>query len=88
MVKLCSWLDMKRRTVYYRPAKSPSAVRPDLAESNKALIEQEPPFGYRNVAGSLGMNENTVQRIFQLKGWQVRKSAIAIGRVSRRCLLW
>jgi putative transposase len=25
------------------------------------------------VAGLLGMNKNTVQRIFQLKGWQVRK---------------
>jgi hypothetical protein len=25
------------------------------------------------VASLLGMNKNTVQRIFQLKGWQVRK---------------
>lgn len=39
----------------------------------KNMIEAEPPFGYRTVAALLGMNENTVQRIFQLKGWQVRK---------------
>lgn len=42
----------------------------------KAMIEQEPSFGYRTVAGLLQMNKNTVQRIFQLKGWQVRKRAI------------
>jgi putative transposase len=36
---------------------------------------EEPSFGYRAVAGLLGMNKNTVQRIFQLKGWQVRKRA-------------
>jgi putative transposase len=41
----------------------------------KALIEQEPSFGYRTVAGLLNMNKNTVQRIFQLKGWHVRKRA-------------
>ncbi|HMM72646.1 MAG TPA: DDE-type integrase/transposase/recombinase, partial [Rhodocyclaceae bacterium] len=40
------------------------------------MIEQEPSFGYRTVAGLLGMNKNTVQRIFQIKGWQVRKRAI------------
>jgi putative transposase len=45
-------------------------------EPVKALIEQEPSFGYRTVAGLLNMNKNTVQRIFQLKGWQVRKRAI------------
>lgn len=40
------------------------------------MIEEEPSFGYRTVAGLLGMNKNTVQRIFQLKGWQVRKRAV------------
>src|SRR3546814_8824542 len=42
----------------------------------KALIEEEPSFGYRTVAGLLDMNKNTVQRIFQIKGWQVRKRAV------------
>ncbi|WP_422505651.1 hypothetical protein [Stenotrophomonas sp. GZD-301] len=37
------------------------------------MIEAEPSFGYRTVAALLGMNKSTVQRIFQLKGWQVRK---------------
>ena len=76
MVKLCRWFGVARRTVYYRPTKAPPTVKPALADPIKALIEEEPSFGYRTVAGLLGMNKNTVQRIFQLKGWQVRKRAV------------
>jgi putative transposase len=68
MVQLCRWFDQPRRTVYYRPTKAPPKVKPELAEPIKAMIESEPSFGYRTVAGLLGMNKNTVQRIFQLKG--------------------
>ena len=78
MVKLCRWFGVARRTVYYRPTKAPPTVKPALAEPIKALIEEEPSFGYRTVAGLLGMNKNTVQRIFQLKGWQVRKRPIGM----------
>ena len=76
VAKLCRWFGVPRRTVYYRPTKAPPQVRPELAEPIKKLIEEEPSFGYRTVAGLLGMNKNTVQRIFQLKGWQVRKRAV------------
>jgi putative transposase len=74
--QLCRWFEVPRRTVYYRPTKSAPKVQEALATPIKALIEQEPSFGYRTVAGLLDMNKNTVQRIFQLKGWQVRKRAI------------
>ena len=76
MAQLCRWFEQPRRTVYYRPTKSPPKVNPALAEPIKALIEAEPSFGYRTVAGLLGMNKNTVQRVFQLNGWQVRKRAV------------
>lgn len=76
MVQLCRWFGVARRTVYYRPTKAPPKVQDRLAAPVKALIEAEPSFGYRTVAGLLGMNKNTVQRIFQLKGWQVRKRPI------------
>ena len=76
VAKLCRWFGVPRRTVYYRATKAPPKVRPELAEPIKQLIEEEPSFGYRTVAGLLGMNKNTVQRIFQLKGWQVRKRAV------------
>lgn len=74
--QICRYLGFPRRTVYYRPVKSAPKVNPELEAPIKALIEQEPSFGYRTVAGLLGMNKNTVQRIFQLRGWQVRKRAI------------
>ena len=74
--QLCRWFEVPRRTVYYRPTKSAPKVQEALATPIKALIEQEPSFGYRTVTGLLDMNKNTVQRIFQLKGWQVRKRAI------------
>jgi putative transposase len=76
MAQLCRWFEQPRRRVYYRPTKSAPKVKPELAEPIKALIEAEPSFGYRTVAGLLEMNKNTVQRIFQLKGWQVRKRAV------------
>jgi putative transposase len=56
--------------------KSPPKVDPRLAEPIKAMIEESPSFGYRTVAHLLGFNKNTVQRIFQIKGWQVRKRPI------------
>jgi putative transposase len=39
-------------------------------------VWKDPSFGYRTVAGLLDMNKIRVQRIFQLKGWQVRKRAV------------
>lgn len=76
LTKLCAWFGVPRRTVYYRPSKAPPKVDPCFAEPIKAMIEAEPSFGYRTVAWLLGLNKNTVQRIFQTKGWQVRKRAV------------
>ncbi|MER5173685.1 IS3 family transposase [Thioclava kandeliae] len=64
--------------VYYTPTKAAPKVDPRFADPIKAMIEQEPSFGYRTVAWLLGFNKNTVQRVFQLKGWQVRKRAIGM----------
>ena len=74
--QLCRWFEVPRRTWYDRSTKAPPKVRPEVAEPSKVLIEEEPLFGYRTVAGLLGMNKNTVQRVFQLKGWQVRKRPV------------
>lgn len=74
--QLCQWFGIPRRTVYYKPTKAAPKVRPELAAPIKAMIEESLSFGYRTVAYLLGMNKNTVQRIFQLKGWQVKKRAI------------
>lgn len=68
MTKLCRWFGVARRTTYYKPSRSPAKVNAELATPIKAVIEAEPSFGYRTIAALLGMNMNTVQGIFQLKG--------------------
>jgi putative transposase len=74
--QLCRWCDVPRRTAYYRPRKAPRVVQARFAEPIKAMIEQEPSYGYRTVAHLLGFNKNTVQRVFQLKGWQGKKRPV------------
>ena len=73
--KLCRWFDVPRRSYYYRSLKSAPRINSELEAPVKALIKQEPSFDYRTVAWWLGMNKNTVQRIFQHRGWQVHKRA-------------
>ena len=72
IAKLCRWFNVPRRTVYYKPVKSPAKLDAQFVTPIKALIEESPSFGYRTVAHLLGFNKNTVQRAFQLMGWQVR----------------
>jgi len=76
ITKLCAWFAVPRRTVYYKPVKSTPKIQERFAAPIKHMIEAEPSFGYRTVASLLQFNKSTVQRIFQLKGWQVRKRAI------------
>ena len=76
VAKLCAWFGVPRRTVYYRPTKSPPKIDPAFEKPIKKMIEENPSFGYRTVAWLLGFNKNTVQRIFRLKGWQVRKRPV------------
>ena len=76
MTKLCQWFEVPRRTVYYKPTKSAPKVQERFEKPIKAMIEQDPSYGYRTVAGLLNMNKNTVQRIFQIRGWQVKKRPI------------
>jgi putative transposase len=83
--RLRHWFDIPRRTVYYRPTKK-TPVMQRFAGPIKQMIEENPSFGYRTVAHLLKFNKNTVQRIFQLKHWQVRKRPVC-GRypLLRRC---
>lgn len=74
--KLFRWFAVPRRTVYSRPTKAEPKVQERFATPIKALIEEHPSFGYRTVAHLLNFNKNTVQRIFQLMRWQVKKRAV------------
>ena len=74
--KLCQWFEVPRRTVYYQATKAAPKVDAQYAVPIKAMIEENPAFGYRTVAHLLDFNKNTVQRIFQIKGWQVKKRPV------------
>lgn len=71
--QVCKLAGLPRRTYYYQPKPRSPKVNEILAQRIKRVIEALPYAGYRTVAWLLGENKNTVQRIFQLKGWQVRK---------------
>ena len=73
MTKLCQWFGIPWRSAYYRSQRSALKVQPRFVEPIKAMIEENPSFDYRTVAHLLNFNKNTVQRIFQLKSWQVKK---------------
>lgn len=67
---------MPRRTVYYKPTNAALSVQERFERPFKEMIDQDPSYGYKTVAGLLNFNKNTVQRIFQIRGWQVKKRAI------------
>lgn len=71
--QLCRWFNVPRRTVYYKTKQRVPRLNDSLVQRVKAEIEAFPTSGYRTVAWMLGENKNTIQRIFQLKGWQVKK---------------
>ena len=74
LLKPCRWVDLPRRTLYYRSVKPSPKIQQQLAPPINALIEEHPSsFGYCTVVHLLSKFNNTVQRIFQLKDWQVRK---------------
>jgi len=74
--KLCRWFGVPRRTVHYRPTRKAPTTQVRFSQPIKQMIEENPSFGYRTVAHLLGFNKNTVQRIFQLKRWQVKKRPV------------
>ena len=76
MSQLCRWFEVPRRTAYYKPCKAAPKVQERFEKPIKAMIDQDPSFGYRTVAGLLKFNKNTVQRIFQIRGWQVKQRPI------------
>jgi len=79
--KLCRWFEVPRRTVYYKSTKAAPKVNQAYVKPIKAMIEENPAFGYRTVAYLLGMNKNTVQRVFQLMNWQVRKRPVGFAEL-------
>ena len=63
IAKLCRWFGVPRRSVYYKPVKSPPKVDPKFVAPIKAMIEESPSFGYRTVAHLLVQQEHRAARV-------------------------
>ena len=50
--KLCEWFGLPRRTFNYKNVKSAPKVQERFEKPIKAMIEENPSFGYRTVAVS------------------------------------
>lgn len=50
LVKLCRWFDVPRRTVFYKTTKAAPKLQQCFVTPIKAMIEENPSFGYRAVA--------------------------------------
>ena len=59
--KLCRWFGVPRRSVYYKPVKAAPKLQDRWVAPVKAMIEENPSFGYRTVAHLLRFNKHTVQ---------------------------
>ncbi|MGS9097292.1 hypothetical protein ACQWHW_24545, partial [Salmonella enterica subsp. enterica serovar Infantis] len=73
VVQACRGAGVSRRSYYYQPTKAKPRVNEHLATRVTRIITDLPYAGYRTVAWLLGEHKNTSQRLFQIKGWQVRK---------------
>lgn len=70
---LCGWLGVPRRSLYYKPKRRPRLLDTELTERVRLSMQRFPTYGYRRLAVVLGENKKPIQRILQIKGWQVRK---------------
>jgi putative transposase len=61
---------------YCRLTKAEPKAQERFTAPIKSMIDVHPSFGYCTVARLLGLNKKTVQRVFQLMRWQVKKRPI------------
>jgi len=75
ITQLSRWFDIPRRTLYYRPKNRERKIDPAKEQKVKEMMEKFSTYGYRRLALLTSINKKAVQRILQIKGWQVRKRA-------------
>ncbi len=54
--KLCRWLGVPRRSMYYMAKSRPCRLNGDLVARVKLTMERFPTYGYRRLACVLGEN--------------------------------
>lgn len=88
MSQLCRWFVVPRRTAYYKPCKAPPKVQERFEAPIKAMIDQDPSFGYRTVAGLLKFNKNRCNGYFKFVAGRSSKGPLGSGPVYRPCSRW
>ncbi len=63
LAKLCRWLGVPRRSVYYPPKRRSPPPNEVLVARIKAKLEQFPTYGYCRLAAKLGGNQKPSQRV-------------------------
>ena len=81
--QLCRWFEVPRRTFYYQPVKSPPKVQPRFAEPIKAMIEDNPSFGYRTVATCWGSTRTRCSGCSRCAAGRSGSARSGFGRGSR-----
>lgn len=71
--QIAKWFGIPRRTLYYRPRKRIRRVSAELESHVKMMMEKFPTYGYRRIAVLIKANRKSVQRILQIRNWQVRR---------------
>jgi len=73
ITQLSKWFAIPRRTLYYKPKERERKLDLQKVKMIQTAMEKYPTYGYRRLANVTGLNKKAVQRILQIKGWQVRK---------------
>ena len=83
LVKLCRWFEVPRRTVYYAPTKAQPKLQERFVTPIKAMIEENPSFGYRTVAHLLGINKTRCKGCFSARAGRCASAPSDFVRASR-----
>ena len=86
ITRLCRWLKFPRRSFYYQSVNREKRLDPNKVATVKEKTEEYSTYDYRRLALLLRMNKKTVQRIWQLKGWQVKNVLKGIDPGPKQCL--
>ena len=87
ITKLCRWFEMPRRTLYYKPTKAAPKVQERFEKPIKAMIDQDPSFGYRTVANLLSFNKILSSGSFRFEAGRSRSAPLALDLGYKPCRL-
>ena len=87
--QLCRWFEVPRRTAYYKPCKAPPKVQERFEAPIKAMIDQDPSFGYRTQWRGYSNSTRTRCNVSsRFGGGRSSKGSLGLDPVFRQCPRW